>query len=62
MYLTFFMLNACILASPSGQIAYISGVDPSSHCVSVVDVAAGSVQRVGHGERDGAPVWSPNGQ
>lgn len=49
-------------ASPSGQIAFVSGVEQEDQCVSVVDVTTRAVIRVGPGRRDGAPVWSPDGQ
>ena len=56
-------LLSLILASanPSGQLAFVSGTTPEDQCVCVVDIATGAVTRVGPGNRDGAPVWSPDG-
>lgn len=51
-----------VAASPSGQIAYVSGTEQEDHCVMVLDVATHASTRVGMGKRDGAPVWSPDGQ
>lgn len=48
-------------ADPSGQIAFLSGTEQEDRCVCVLDVAAGTVTRVGHGTRDGEPEWSPDG-
>lgn len=51
---------ALITSDPSGQIAFVSGTDPEDRCVCVVDVASGDVERLGTGNCDGAPVWSPD--
>jgi len=48
-------------AGPSGQIAYLAGTEQEDLCVCVLDVATGAVTRVGPGECDRAPVWSPDG-
>ena len=46
---------------PSGQIAFVSGTEQEDQCVCVVDLPTGTVTRVGPGQLDGAPVWSPDG-
>lgn len=48
-------------AGPTGTIAFVSGTEQEDHCVCVLDVATRTVQPVGRGARDGAPVWSPDG-
>lgn len=56
----------CLLAAlaadgPAGRIAYLSGTEPGGLCVHVLDIAAKTDTRVGPGNGDGAPVWSPDG-
>jgi len=46
---------------PTGQIAYLSGSDPANLCVRVLDVAGKTDTRVGPGNSDSPPVWSPDG-
>ena len=64
MIATFLLLVAAtgLGAEPSsGQIAFLAGVEQDDRCVHVLDLATGSVAKVGQGKRDGAPTWSPNG-
>jgi len=56
------LLGLIMAADPAGQIAFVSGTNPEEHCVCVMDVASGSVTRIGPGTCDGAPAWSPDGQ
>ena len=44
-----------------GDIAFVSGTEQEDLCVCVLDVGSGAITRVGPGNRDGAPVWSPDG-
>lgn len=54
---------ACaLLGAPSGRIAFVAGTEQEDQCVAVLDAATGEITRVGPGSRDGAPVWSPDGQ
>lgn len=53
---------AALAVDLSGQMAYVSGTEQEDQCVCVMDLASGAVTRVGPGSRDGAPVWSPDGQ
>jgi Tol biopolymer transport system component len=55
------LLAVTALAQPGGQIAFVSGADQNSQCVCVLDLATGQVTRVGTGQGDGAPRWSPDG-
>ncbi len=55
------LLSAFVAAEPSGWIAYLAGSEPGSLCVHVLDVAGKSDTRIGPGDCDGAPVWSPDG-
>jgi len=56
--LTLYSMHA---AAASGHIAYLSGTEQEDLCVCVMDVVSGATLRVGEGDRDGAPVWSPDG-
>lgn len=62
------MLNGVLIvlsalaAGPEGQIAFICGTTPDDYCVSVLNLADDVTNRVGPGNRDGAPVWSPDGE
>ena len=47
---------------PRGQLAYVSGTEQEDLRVSVIDIQTGQTAPVGPGNRDGAPVWSPDGQ
>lgn len=49
------------LAAPTGQIAYLSGTEQEDLRVCVIDIATAAVTPVGAGDRDTAPVWSPDG-
>jgi len=44
-----------------GDIAFVSGTEQEDLCVCVIDGDSGAIIRVGPGQRDGAPVWSPDG-
>mgnify|MGYP001199955132 CR=1 FL=1 len=48
-------------AGPGGTLAYVAGTEQEDQCVMVLDLAAGQAVRVGRGDRDGAPRWSPDG-
>jgi Tol biopolymer transport system component len=48
-------------ANSTGEIAYLSGVEPENYRVCVVDVSTLVVRDMGPGTRDGTPVWSPDG-
>ncbi len=54
------MLVAACSGAPT-EIAFVSGTEQEDRCVCVLDVESGAVRRVGAGDRDGAPVWSPDG-
>ena len=60
----FFVLTILTVASaaPSGQIAFLAATEQEDQQVCVLDVASGEIVRVGAGDRDGEPVWSPDGQ
>jgi len=49
-------------AGPSGELAFVSGTEQEDLCVFVMDLSTGATHRVGHGARDGAPQWSPDGR
>ncbi len=53
---------ACLSAHPDGRIAFVSGPNRTEQSVCVVDVATGETVRIGAGQRDSAPTWSPDGQ
>lgn len=46
---------------PEGHIAFAEGVDQETRRVCIVDAATGELTRVGPGQCDGAPQWSPDG-
>ena len=48
-------------SSVSGQIAYLSGLEPENYRVRVTDIATRETRDIGPGTRDGAPAWSPDG-
>lgn len=48
-------------SEPAGQIAYLSGSEQEDRCVVLLDVATGATTRLGPGNRDGRPIWSPDG-
>lgn len=52
------LLLTLAAATPSGQIAFLSGAPA---CVVVYDLGTKSTRRVGQGRDDGPPVWSPGG-
>jgi Tol biopolymer transport system component len=52
------MLSA---ATPSGQIAYLSGARQDDRCVCLLDIKSGETTRVGAGVFDGKPAWAPDG-
>lgn len=62
------LCSVCLLgivlcsAAPTGQVAYVSGLDQAHQVVCVQDLATGTVTRVGPGHCDGPPVWSPTGK
>ncbi len=57
-----FTIIALLGAAPSpAQVAFLSGTCPADLCVYVHDAATGQNARVGRGQADGAPVWSPDG-
>lgn len=56
--LTVFLFCA---ASPTGQIAYVSGGDAADRGVHVLDLATGEDVAVGPGTGAGAPHWSDDG-
>lgn len=58
--LLFSIALACA-AAPTGQIAFLSGNCPADLCAYVVDLPDGTPVRVGRGQADGPPVWSPDG-
>lgn len=49
-------------ADPTGQIAFVSGTEQEDRRVAILDLADGTITPIGPGDRDGAPVWSPDGQ
>lgn len=57
----------CLLAvvtgasEPGGRIAYLSGTCQDDRCVCILDVRSGAVSRIGAGQVDGRPAWSPDG-
>jgi Tol biopolymer transport system component len=60
----FFALSALVAvsAAPTGQIAFLTATEQEDQQVCVLDLASREIVRVGHGKRDGEPVWSPDGQ
>ncbi len=58
----FALMTAALCADPGGAIAYVAGTNQENQCVHVLHVATGETVRVGPGQRDGAPRWSPDGQ
>ena len=46
---------------PPGKIAFVAGSEQEDRCVCLVDLSDGTTVRIGRGDRDGAPVWSPDG-
>ncbi len=52
---------AALLANPEGQLAFVGGSNEDDACVQVLDMASGQIRRIGPGQRDGAPRWSPDG-
>lgn len=54
-------IACCASAGPSGQIAYVSGTEQEDLRVCVIDLETKRITPVGPGQRDGAPVWSPDG-
>lgn len=46
---------------PSGRIAYLAGSNPDELCVHVLDLPTKNDSRIGPGQNDCAPVWSPDG-
>lgn len=57
-------ITAVLLAGidPSGQIAFVSGLEQEDRCVCLLDLDSNAVTRVGTGFADGPPVWSPDGE
>ncbi|HOD49095.1 MAG TPA: hypothetical protein PLJ71_06120 [Candidatus Hydrogenedentes bacterium] len=53
---------ALLGAEPTGQIAFVSGTEQEDRRVEIIELATGAVAPLGPGDRDGAPVWSPDGQ
>lgn len=51
-----------LFAAGPDEIAYVSGTEQEDQCVCVLSLETGEVRRVGAGNRDGAPVWSPDGR
>jgi Tol biopolymer transport system component len=49
-------------AAPSGQIAFVAGIEQEDLCIMVKDLESGEQRSVGACSRDAAPVWSPDGQ
>lgn len=45
----------------SGHIAFVSGTEQEDQCVCVLDTESGAVMRVGPGQLDTSPTWSPDG-
>ncbi|GMV98954.1 MAG: hypothetical protein AMXMBFR84_00940 [Candidatus Hydrogenedentota bacterium] len=56
-----FSLVLISVLAASGEVAFLAGTEQEDRCVHVLSVETGEVTRVGLGERDGAPVWSPEG-
>ena len=56
------MVLVCALTAPQGEIAFTAGTEQENQRIHIVDVATGEARAVGQGNRDGAPVWSPDGQ
>lgn len=57
-----FGLILILSATPAGQIAFVQGTGQEDQCVSLIELTTGEITRIGPGERDGAPRWSPDGQ
>lgn len=55
------LLLTLAAVTPSGQIAFLSGDSDASSCVVTYDLDTKSTRRVGPGQNDGPPVWSPDG-
>ncbi len=49
-------------AQPGGDIAFLSGPRLDDLTVCVLHIESGAVDTIGAGQRDGRPVWSPDGQ
>jgi TolB protein len=49
-------------AQPSADIAYLSGARYNDLIVCVLHVGSDAVDVVGTGQRDGRPMWSPDGE
>lgn len=58
----FAIMTAALCAAPEGLIAFVGGTSQEDQCVQMLDARTGLVVRVGPGQRDGAPRWSPDGQ
>ncbi|NIA13829.1 MAG: hypothetical protein GWP08_07085 [Nitrospiraceae bacterium] len=63
------LLQACLIAAaclcgavPTGQIAFVAGTEQEDQRVHLLDLATGETTPIGPGNRDGAPVWSLDGQ
>jgi len=48
-------------AQPIGDIAYLSGASHDDLTVCVLHIGSDAVDIIGTGQRDGRPVWSPDG-
>lgn len=55
-------LAVLVPTQTQGEIAFLAGTEQEDRCVHVLNVATTELRRVGAGKRDGAPVWSPDGQ
>lgn len=61
-YLAVLTIAVALAAPPGGHIAYLAGTEQEDRTVTIRDVATGTDTPVGRGDRDGPPVWSPDGQ
>lgn len=50
-----------LAAGPEGQLAFLQGTEQEDRCVMLHDFATGGTRRIGSGQRDTAPQWSPDG-
>lgn len=57
-----FLLALSMTAAPAGHIAFVEGTHQEDQCVALIDLKTGEIERIGPGQRDGAPRWSPDGQ
>ncbi|MCL4216212.1 MAG: PD40 domain-containing protein [Candidatus Hydrogenedentes bacterium] len=62
MPITAAIVLSALLGAPSGEIAFLSGAEQEDRTVSIIDVESREVRRIGNGNRDDAPVWSPDGK